>query len=114
MKKPGKGNERKKAKRERKARERQEEDQWGRLFGYDDSLSFLAGFTPGGAPYGITWEEQRRIDAMEENASRQEEGWYMDPVRLPDSPTEEELRAYYGTEETMHGCSEEDDFDLPF
>ncbi|MDU0458959.1 MAG: hypothetical protein RW306_09545 [Geobacteraceae bacterium] len=28
----------------------------------DDCFAFIAGYTPGGAPYGITWEEQEEIE----------------------------------------------------
>ena len=28
----------------------------------DDNFAFIAGYTPGGAPYGITWEEQAEHD----------------------------------------------------
>ncbi len=33
---------------------------------YDENYSFIAGYTAGGAPFGITWEEQEEIDAREE------------------------------------------------
>lgn len=28
----------------------------------DGNFAFIAGYTPGGFPYGITWEEQAEID----------------------------------------------------
>ena len=31
----------------------------------DEHFSFIAGYTPGGFPYGITWEEQAEIDRRE-------------------------------------------------
>ena len=32
----------------------------------DGNFFFIAGYTFGGAPYGITWEEERRMEAEEE------------------------------------------------
>ena len=31
----------------------------------DGNFAFIAGYTPGGFPYGITWEEQAEIDRRE-------------------------------------------------
>ena len=31
----------------------------------DDYFAFIVGYTPGGAPYGITWEEWEQLDASE-------------------------------------------------
>ena len=31
----------------------------------DENFAFIAGYTPGGFPYGITWEEQAEIDRRE-------------------------------------------------
>ena len=31
----------------------------------DDYFAFIVGYTPGGAPYGITWEEWEPLDASE-------------------------------------------------
>jgi hypothetical protein len=38
----------------------------------DDYFAFIVGYTPGGAPYGITWEEWEALDprAEEDTASR--------------------------------------------
>ena len=32
----------------------------------DENFFFIAGYTPGGAPYGVTWEEARRDGLVEE------------------------------------------------
>lgn len=32
-------------------------EEWGNEFGHDDDFYFIAGFTSGGAPYGVTWEQ---------------------------------------------------------
>jgi hypothetical protein len=31
----------------------------------DETFAFIVGYTPGGAPYGITWEEWEQLDASE-------------------------------------------------
>lgn len=31
----------------------------------DENFAFIAGYTPGGFPYGITWAEQEEIDRRE-------------------------------------------------
>lgn len=33
-----------------------------RLFESDDTFAFIAGYTLGGTPYGITWEEMEEIE----------------------------------------------------
>lgn len=33
----------------------------------DETFSFIAGYTDGGAPYGITWEEQTEIGMEDED-----------------------------------------------
>ena len=33
----------------------------------DENFFFIAGYTPGGAPYGVTWEEARRDGLVEDN-----------------------------------------------
>jgi hypothetical protein len=37
------------------------------LFGQDEHYAFIAGFTPGGVPYGITWDEWGEIDDSEDS-----------------------------------------------
>jgi hypothetical protein len=32
----------------------------------DENFFFIAGYTPGGAPYGVTWEEARRDGLVDE------------------------------------------------
>jgi hypothetical protein len=32
---------------------------------WDDNFAFIGGFTSGGAPFGLTWEEADRLDAEE-------------------------------------------------
>ena len=35
----------------------------------DEHFAYIAGYTPGGAPFGITWEEQRQLDPKERESS---------------------------------------------
>jgi len=45
----------------------------------DDEFAFIAGYTEGGAPYGITWEEMEALDARTERPP--------DPFRRPSRNT---------------------------
>lgn len=40
----------------------------------DENFFFIAGYTPGGAPYGITWEEERRLEEAERLESLDADG----------------------------------------
>ena len=57
----------KKAKRKRK-REQKRMQKEGLLFGedQDDTFFYIAGYTSGGAPYGVTWEEMGLEPGMED------------------------------------------------
>ena len=35
------------------------------LFGSDETFAFIAGYTSGGAPYGVTWDEMEEIERRE-------------------------------------------------
>lgn len=35
------------------------------MFESDETFAFIAGYTSGGAPYGITWEEMEAIERRE-------------------------------------------------
>lgn len=37
-----------------------------REFGWNEHFAFIAGFTEGGFPFGVTWEEMRELQAQEE------------------------------------------------
>ena len=41
----------------------------------DDYFYFIAGYTPGGAPYGITWEEARRDGLIEDEEDDDTKIW---------------------------------------
>ena len=36
------------------------------IFDSDEVFAFIAGYTSGGVPYGITWEEMQLIEELEE------------------------------------------------
>ncbi|MEK5039115.1 hypothetical protein [Sporosarcina sp. FSL K6-3457] len=42
----------------KRRRKEAKEEQDGALYGSDDTFSFIAGYTEGGAPFGTTWEEE--------------------------------------------------------
>ena len=66
-------------KKKRLKRERQE--MFGTEFGQDEHYFFIAGFTEGGAPYGITWEEAYADGLVEEDTP--DEGRGMHDESLP-------------------------------
>ena len=43
-------------------RKKKQEDFEDRLFESDETFAFIAGYTSGGAPYGVTWEEMEEIE----------------------------------------------------
>ncbi|MFA9376534.1 MAG: hypothetical protein ACERKZ_07250 [Lachnotalea sp.] len=49
----------------------------------DEVFAFIAGYTSGGVPYGITWEEMQRIEELEEADSKS--------CEIVGSPIDEEL-----------------------
>ena len=52
----------------RRKREEQNTQSEGLLSEFqDDNFAFIVGYTSGGAPYGITWEEWDAIDETEED-----------------------------------------------
>ena len=55
------------ADQKKKSEEREELESW-----QDSNFYFIAGYTSGGAPYGITWEEYER-DIKEDTEERQDE-----------------------------------------
>ena len=53
-------------------------DDYGNEFGYDDAFAFIAGFTDGGAPYGISWEEIEKAELNEAKENPPEKIKYYD------------------------------------
>lgn len=58
-----------KKKNKRKKQPKQAGELYGGEFGQDENFFFIAGFTDGGAPYGVTWEEAYADGLVEEDAS---------------------------------------------
>ena len=55
-----------KEKRSRKKQKKQEEEFDGYGIDYDENFWYIAGFTSGGFPYGITWEQAEAEGMIEE------------------------------------------------
>ena len=56
--------------KKRKRKQQQEQEEWyGMDFEQDENFFFIAGFTEGGIPYGITWEEAYADGLVEREAS---------------------------------------------
>ncbi|MCG7337062.1 hypothetical protein MHZ95_17520 [Sporosarcina sp. ACRSM] len=56
-------------KKYKRKRKQNEEEGHGEEFGQDEHFFFIAGFTEGGIPYGITWEEAYEDGLVEEMGS---------------------------------------------
>lgn len=72
----------------------------------DENFAFIAGYTPGGFPYGVTWEEQAEIDRQEREGRLPKEG---DEPDAPDFSYEEA-----GDHKAEGGFDEVGIEDLPF
>ena len=51
-----------KSKLKKSRRKKKQEELEDRLFESDDTFAFIAGYTSGGASYGVTWEEMEEIE----------------------------------------------------
>lgn len=51
-----------KSKLKKSIRKKKQEEFGDGLFESDDTFTFIAGYTSGGAPYGVTWEEMKEIE----------------------------------------------------
>lgn len=49
----------------KKSCNRKKADKWCNAVEQDEHFAYIAGFTEGGCPYGITWEQQAEIGAQE-------------------------------------------------
>ncbi|MBS4539203.1 hypothetical protein GOQ27_12075 [Clostridium sp. D2Q-11] len=62
--------------REAKKKKREEEEEMLNYIDSDETFSFIAGYTSGGAPYGVTWEQydsERDNDDLEDEKSEYDE-----------------------------------------
>ncbi len=72
----------------------------------DDNFAYIAGYTPGGFPYGITWAEQAEIDRREREGGLPEED---------EEPEGEDFVQKEAEKIASEGCFDEVDItDLPF
>ena len=53
------------ASKDKTKRKRRQDNFEDKLFESDATFAFIAGYTSGGAPYGITWEEMEAIERRE-------------------------------------------------
>lgn len=67
----------------------------------DENFAFIAGYTPGGFPYGITWEEQAELEKNEGKDLNLSE----------DKPATEEAQSHISSETGFSGA---DPYELPF
>lgn len=64
-----------KANRKRKLEKQRatEEAEWNNRYPYsNENFYFIAGYTSGGMPYGITWEQAQRDGVLEDGDTKQE------------------------------------------
>ena len=59
----------------------------GMLSGHDEFFAFIAGFTEGGAAYGITWEEWEAMENSDDQSTRYSDEAF---VKLDDSQFSED------------------------
>ncbi|MBR1710045.1 MAG: hypothetical protein IJ719_14660 [Clostridia bacterium] len=67
---------RRKHKKHRGHHKREEFENYG--IESDEYFAYIVGYTAGGAPYGITWEEQRIFDALDAGWMTQEYDAYLE------------------------------------
>lgn len=61
-------------KKHKRQRQQKEKESFDLEFGQDENFFFIAGFTEGGAPYGITWEEAYADGLVEEEVASEMQG----------------------------------------
>lgn len=73
-----------KNKTKKSQRKKQREKREPNLFESDETLAFIAGYTSGGVPFGITWEEMEAIEQRENDILGEERSYCGDEdVDLP-------------------------------
>lgn len=72
------------ASKDKTKRKRRQDDFEDKLFESDETFAFIAGYTSGGAPYGITWEEMEEIERRDtELLGKEEHGHNGKELDLP-------------------------------
>jgi hypothetical protein len=108
--------------RRRKKAERAERPQpspYGEMYvDWDDNFAYIAGFTPGGAPFGITWEEMRRIEMEDAEALKffglTPVALYGDDGEQNDGEQDDYDDEYIDEEICVYTEGEEPDNNIPF
>lgn len=60
------------------------QDKISNLTESDEVFAFIAGYTSGGVPYGVTWEEMKKINQVKlESVLSEEEVFLLDHELLP-------------------------------
>ena len=55
-----------KSKTKKSRRKKNREEFKEKLFEFDETFAFIVGYTSGGAPYGVTWEEMKEIEKRDQ------------------------------------------------
>ena len=76
----------------KKRKSKKEKQQETPVIEQNEYFAFIAGYTPAGFPYGITWEEQAEIDRRDKQLEEEKKNQPGASGQLPDN----------------------EDFDLPF
>lgn len=72
------------ASKDKTKRKRRQDNFEDKLFESDETFAFIAGYTSGGAPYGITWEEMEEIERRDtELLGKEEHGHNGKELDLP-------------------------------
>ena len=67
-----------------KVKRKKHEESEDRLFESDETFAFIAGYTSGGVPYGVTWEEMEEIERRDtELLGKEEHGHNCKKLDLP-------------------------------
>lgn len=73
-----------KSKVKKSKRKKRQEEFEENLFESDDTFAFIVGYTSGGAPYGVTWEEMEEIERKEhEELEKRKTIQCVDDIDLP-------------------------------
>jgi hypothetical protein len=91
-----------KTKQQRKEKKKQEEMERRRLDFYPDSdeyFAYIAGYTPAGFPFGVTWEEMERFNELESLIEMLEQEKMGEAEKLQQMTDMEEWLAFLAKEE---------------
>ena len=73
-----------KSKTKKSRRKKNREEFKEKLFEFDETFAFIAGYTSGGAPSGVTWEEMEEIEKRDNGLFGKEYSYHEDKeIELP-------------------------------